>query len=392
MLRGTWAAMLIWFCVAQHALAQTPRQNDVARREADVLYKAGATAYKQENYAGAAASFEEALRLLPEPPVYYAAAQAHRLHYQTLGTEPERVARALALYEAYLERVKRGGRRGDAITHRDTMRALASKLSLGGRLASRDETPRIQVAVSVESAEISLDGEPIEPSETRDVKAGEHIIRVAAPGHRLFEKKLMITKGTVVIPASLEPLPALLRLQNARHATVLIDGRLTQLRGDEVDLPAGEYFVAVARRGRAPFAAEVALAPGETQQLVADLPITGQRKVAWGVLGTAGALTLAASTAGVLTWLADAEAGDLLQKTNKSSADAAAYEDARRRRDVWRNVTVWTGIGAATLGLLGGGLYWYDRNEAPAPTRRRQFNASPIVTPNGLGASLEGEF
>jgi tetratricopeptide (TPR) repeat protein len=86
---------------------------DDKRAEAERYFKAGAKAYAAQSFAAAAADFDEAYKALPMPEIAFSAAQAYRRLYR-VDPKPEYVRRAVELYRVYLEKVKTGGRVGDA--------------------------------------------------------------------------------------------------------------------------------------------------------------------------------------------------------------------------------------------------------------------------------------
>ncbi|MDB4956871.1 MAG: hypothetical protein JWO36_4440, partial [Myxococcales bacterium] len=77
-------------------------------------FRAGAKAYSAQNFAAAATDFDEAWKAFPIPEIAFSAAQAYRKLYR-IDPNPGHVRRAIELYRRYLEKVKSGGRVGDAV-------------------------------------------------------------------------------------------------------------------------------------------------------------------------------------------------------------------------------------------------------------------------------------
>src|SRR5262245_17667713 len=83
------------------------------RGEAERYFRAGAKAYAAQSFAAAAADFDEAYKQLPLPEIAFSGAQAYRRLYR-VEPKPEYLKRAVELYRVYLDKVKTGGRVGDA--------------------------------------------------------------------------------------------------------------------------------------------------------------------------------------------------------------------------------------------------------------------------------------
>src|SRR5262249_12565984 len=93
--------------------AQLPRAHADPRANAEKYFRAGAQAYSAQNFAAAAQDFDEAYKAMPIPEIAFSAAQAYRKLYR-VEPKAEYVKRSVELYRAYLEKVKSGGRVGDA--------------------------------------------------------------------------------------------------------------------------------------------------------------------------------------------------------------------------------------------------------------------------------------
>ena len=98
---------------------------------AERYFRAGAKAYAAQNFAAAATDFDEAYKALPLPEIAFSAAQAYRRLYR-VEPKPEYVRRAVELYRAYLDKVKTGGRVGDAADNLAEMERELDKLEASG--------------------------------------------------------------------------------------------------------------------------------------------------------------------------------------------------------------------------------------------------------------------
>ena len=94
------------------ALVATAAHAD-PQAEAERYFRAGAKAYAAQNFQAAAADFDEAYKAMALPEIAFSAAQAYRRLYR-VDPKPDYVRRSVELYRVYLDKVKTGGRVGDA--------------------------------------------------------------------------------------------------------------------------------------------------------------------------------------------------------------------------------------------------------------------------------------
>src|SRR5687768_7179923 len=110
-------------------LCGTAHADDKANAER--YFRAGAKAYAAQNFQAAATNFDEAYKAMPMPEIAFSAAQAYRRLYQ-VDPKPYYVRRSVELYKFYLEKVKSGGRVGDAADNLLDMKRELAKLEAAG--------------------------------------------------------------------------------------------------------------------------------------------------------------------------------------------------------------------------------------------------------------------
>src|SRR5262245_1021118 len=120
------------------------------KTEAERYFRAGAKAYTAQNFAAAVADFEEAYKALPLPEIAFSAAQSYRRLYR-IDPQPRHVARSVELYKVYLDKVKTGGRVGDAADNLAEMERELDKLKArGAKLVDKEvEHTRLGVTVNI---------------------------------------------------------------------------------------------------------------------------------------------------------------------------------------------------------------------------------------------------
>jgi len=374
----------------------------------------GARAYAAGQYGDAIQAFQRAYQLTPREGLLFSLAQAHRKQYHA-AKQPEDLRAAVKLYREYLDRVKQGARRADAMDALVELEPRAAALEPAGPTpAPTVETkPTTQIMVSSAAAgvRIEIDGRAVGLLPyVGAVEPGKHRIRLSAPGYEDYSRDISLLAGSVVpLDIPMVDKPARLLLRAPAGARVTIDGRevgvapLAPLR-----LSHGRHFVSVSKNGREPFAQDVELERGRSRELDARLPATSQRTAAWVVLGTAGT---ACVTSGLLALVAarkESDAEAILarsERRNISSSELDSYLSLRDERDDYRTaslVAAATGGGLAALGTL---LFVFDeaRAEQPKgpelrpgsphkPAPGADLSAAVTWTPMLAGATLTGRF
>ncbi len=388
--------------VALVAAFAPPARADKAK--AEQYYRAGAQAFKQQNFAAAAAQFELAYAELELPEIAFSAAQAYRKQYFVDG-KPEALQRAIALYRAYLDHVKTGGRVADAS---DGLAEVVRELDrLGGLSKPAAPAPvatRLAVSVVIGEAQTALtelsalpatdttgvtatvDGKPVELFVPIAVEAGDHAIEVTAPGYFPVSGRRRVVEGsTELVEVTLREQPAHLEIKTEPGAQVSIDGR-----APTPELPAGKHLVTITARGREPLIREIVLARGESRTLDGALARTSQRRAVPWLLGGASVLAVLSAATATYAVIADGKLSSLEHTRTTVGITTAQLADERswaRRRDDTREAAWLLGAGAVAAGAVAAGLYWFD---LPRPTEHTAI--APSATAHGAALVWLGAF
>jgi hypothetical protein len=128
-----------------------------------------------------------------------------------------------------------------------------------------------------------IDKGPV-PVDIKDIKAGEHIIQIKAPGFKTYEEKVAVTPGmsrTVKneLGADIPADTGTLKIVSMQpEAEVFIDG-VAVGKAQEIRKPAGEYLVVVRLPGHKQFEQKVKVEPGKTASVTADLKMVGKLRI-----------------------------------------------------------------------------------------------------------------
>ena len=382
---------------------------DDERARAKSYYQAGVKAYAAQNFAAAAADFDEAYKAVPVPEVAFSAAQAYRRLYR-VDPKPEYVARSVELYKAYLDKVKQGGRVGDAADSLGEMQHELDRLGGAGKVTiSRAEHTRLGVNVAitdrsdtgamkevgdatgelVKGLAVTLDGKPVEAFTLVDVEAGEHAVAVSAEGYFPAQRTARAVSGASdLVDLELRPRPATLAVATEDGAAVSVDGRIAEVP-TRIEVPAGKHFVLVTRRGREPFARELTVTRGQVVAIQAPLAHTQKRKILPFAIGTAGVLGAFTVLSGIGALTASSDADKLLTKIRAGGAlpaDADAYDAKVKRRDELVTATWALGVSTAVVTAIALGLYYFDTPSAEG------VHLAPMAGPGTAGAMVLGRF
>lgn len=139
-------------------------------------------------------------------------------------------------------------------------------------LEAAPQVGRLRVVTSVPGAQITLDGEAVagSPLDRSDVRFGEHVIRIRAPGFQDFEHRCTITETApceVIDPTmqqarQVSSLTITLTNRVVPGATVQVNDGPPQPIGEIANLSAGSAQVTVSAPGYAPDTRSVNLQPG----------------------------------------------------------------------------------------------------------------------------------
>jgi hypothetical protein len=386
-------ALVLLVLVVLTALAPRPAAAEDKKAAAERFFRAGERAYNAGQYFAAAQAFEEAYELLPAPAIAFSAAQAYRLQY-FVDKKPQRLKRAVELYRRYLEQQKTGGRVPDAARSLAELEPLLAAMDRDGRTsgtAAEMSTTRLMVVSQVDGAQGTIDGDEAAPlPRIKEVSPGDHTIAVEADGYFPVSLKATAVRGELVpIEVELEGRPALLDVDAEPGARIAIDGRYAgsaPLRG--LELPAGEHYLAITRRGRRPAGQEITIGRGERRRVSVDLRATTQRTAAWWVLGGATVLAVGAGATGTVAFLADGDAADLDDRRRAMSlteGELDRYDDLRERRDRALQATWILGGAAAAVGVAAAIMLVFDEPRAESPAMSvepaRPAPPPPVVRP-----------
>lgn len=364
--------------------------------EARAAFRVGAQAFRANQFATAARSFEEAYERDPRPETAFSIAQANRRQYY-LDRIPWRVQRAVQLYQAYLDKLPAGPRANDAADRLGELEPILRELRTRGEIVPYVPPARTELVIGAEiddmTATVEVDGRTAALWEPISVTPGSHDVVVAAPGYEIERRRIVAAEGRfLAIDVTLRPKPARLLVQAESGATLYIDGRrIGTLPKDASLVAAGKHFVSVTHRGRRTFSREVVLRRDESLRVAVDLETTDQRRAARWVLAGAGAL--AAASAGVAVWAYGArrDARDLDDKRRMlgaTPADLAAYNERVETAQSRASWSLGIGVAALATGVVGAGLLWFD---SPGPGESPR-TVEPIVGNDTVGVSFTGSF
>ena len=145
----------------------------------------------------------------------------------------------------------------------------------------------VRVLSDAEGARAFIDGTDMGPVpvDIKDIKAGEHIIQVKAPGFQTGEKKVTVTAGgSQIVKFDLNPEAAgdqgvLKVVSTVPEAEVFIDGAAVGKVPQEKKVSAGEHPVVVRLPGFKQFEQKVRIEPGQTVTVQADLKAVGRLRI-----------------------------------------------------------------------------------------------------------------
>ncbi|MDB4960346.1 MAG: hypothetical protein JWP01_345 [Myxococcales bacterium] len=383
------------------------------RATAERYFRAGAKAYASQNFVAAAANFDEAYRSEPMPEIAFSGAQAYRRLYH-IDPKIDHVKRAIELYRAYLDKVKTGGRVGDAADNLAEMQRELDKLKAAGVTSSGSATARTRLGISVtladqrtgESAALTevgdatgdvtrglaatIDGTAVEPFALVEVEAKEHVIKVVAEGYFPVEKRTVAVENqSALVEIELAPRPAIVKVMTEGGARISVDGRpVATSPSAPLELAAGKHLLTVLHRGREPFGREITVGRGEQVTVAAPLVNTGRRRAVPWLLGGAGLLAAGAVTTGILATVHDGDATtlrDQLDAGNRPPSDGDRYEAEVRTRDRYVTATWVIGGAAVTVGAVGVLLFLFDHPSTEG------VQLTPMVG-TSTGLSLGGSF
>lgn len=405
---------IVW---AQPAAPAPAAPSDAAVAKAKEFFDAGAREYEAGHFEDALQLFEQAFKAAPRDGIVFSMAQAHRRQF-TISNDPKHLVKAVELYEKYLAAVPTGGRRTEATQALGELRLLTKGQDLSAAAAAPEQNKpktRIVVNIFVPGTRVSVDGGAPKPAPlNEDISPGQHKITLSAPGYFDTVRSITIDEGQIA-SANLEQKeqPGKLAIVATDGAEVSVDGRFIGEAplSRPIELPSGRHFVSLAKNGHESLALDVDLARARDKKLDFALKTTSQRDVSYAVLGSGGALLV---TSGILAGLAVGKQGTASNIKDKvghealSPADVATYDSARGARDRLTAGAIGTGAGGVVLGLVGVGLFFFDKPRPvaapqlddkpggkpgePGKDNNLEMSAYPVLGPGQWGATLQGRF
>ncbi|MBA3455753.1 MAG: PEGA domain-containing protein [Deltaproteobacteria bacterium] len=397
--------MVLVLCTA------TARAEDT--KAAERYFRAGEKAYKAQNFAAAAQNFEEAYRAAAIPEIAFSAAQAYRRQFR-VDPRPEYVKRSVELYTEYLDKVKTGGRVGDAADSLGEMKRELDKLggmsmvklapvvartALGINALLENESQggaMREIADLPDAATVkviaTIDGKPVPAYEMIDLEPGPHAIHVEAEGYLPVDRTDRAFKGAAVfVDVKLLPKPAQITVQTDPGARIRVDGRPVGMAPATFEVPAGRHVVAISRDGREPIAREIIVTRGQKLTVRESLVKTVRRRSVPWAFAASGGLLILTGVVGVYATVQDARAADkfdaITQRGDAQDDDRRAYDEQLERRDDAITGT-WI-LGGLTVGVaaIATALYVFD---SPSDDRVR---VTPMMSAGGGGgAQVIGRF
>jgi hypothetical protein len=395
------------------ASAKEPTPDEVER--ARTFFNAGAQAYSAARYSEAVRSFDQAYELAPRPPLLFSLAQAERKEFFA-SNDASYLRRAIQHYKAYLDQVPSGGRRSEATEAKADLESRLARLDPAQSAAANAQPEKRKARVTVYSATVgaqaSVDGGP--PQELPyfgDLTPGKHRVRVFAEGYFDAEREVSGDKAVdQPLDLPLKERPSTVTIALATAADVYVDGRIVATTPllQPLEISPGPHVISVSANGRRPLSAEVDLPRGKPYRFEPKLETSGQRIVAFTMLGVGAAGVVSGVVFGALSLGQEGHAKSILddRSTANISADQlASYNSSIDRRDAFRTASI-VGFGAG-VGFAAGGalLYLLDRptisvvpprSVEPTPTPRTNaptdLTASPLVGPGIWGASMSARF
>ncbi|HUQ08465.1 MAG TPA: PEGA domain-containing protein [Kofleriaceae bacterium] len=146
----------------------------------------------------------------------------------------------------------------------------------------------IRVLSNIAGAKVFLDGTDMGavPIDIKDVKTGEHVLEVKAPGYQNREERVTINAGqTMILKLDLNPeagkgdTGTLKVVSAVPDADVYIDGAAIGKVPQEKAVARGEHFVVVKLVGFKSFEQKVRIEPGQTLTVSAELKAVGRVRI-----------------------------------------------------------------------------------------------------------------
>lgn len=357
-----------------------------ADAEAKEAFRVGLQAFRANEFDTAARSFEEAHARDRRPETAFSIAQANRLQY-VRDRMPWRLVRAAQLYREYLDALPKGPRAKDASDRLLELEAIVKELRQRGELTPYAPPLRTEIVVGadVETASVTIDGAPTQLWAPVEVAPGVREIVIVAPGFEVARRRVQITEGRFLpVDVALVAKPGRLAVRGTSGAMLYVDGRALGELPEQVRIDAGSHVVSVTARGRRTWNREIQIGRDQALTLEPRLEPTSQRRAAGWVFVGAGAIAATAAVTGLSAYVAhrDADRLDARRRALEATpADLAAYNARVEDVEARSKLGVGLGIGALAVGVVGAGLYRFDR---PSPGAR----ITPVISTQTAGVAV----
>jgi hypothetical protein len=182
-------------------------------------------------------------------------------------------------------------RKDPAVPWRQTVQVVAgqqAKVSATLKATMGGNGGTVKVLSNVNGAHVFLDGTDMGPVpiEAKDIKPGDHIIDVKAPGYQDREEKVTVNVGSSAIlkldlnPTAPKDSGELNVVSPVPNADVYVDGAsVGKAPYDNKTAAGGEHFVVVQADGYKKFEVKVRIEPGQKQTVTAELKAVGALRV-----------------------------------------------------------------------------------------------------------------
>ncbi len=261
-----------------------PPLAEVLTGEAREAYDAARLLFADGDFRGAAAKFQHAYQLKPDPRLLWNAAACEK--------EQRNYAHASQLIERYLEE---GGERLSEQSRRSAEETL---------VALRGFSSRVTLNGVPEGARILVDGAFVATTPLGaplHLDLGTRRLRVEASGYAPFEQELSIPGNTeMAVDVALSPegeKGQLSVVTTGPKDTIRIDGQVVGEGRFEGSLPAGSHRLSVTAPGKKPYEKDLLLEPGTRRSVQVTLEDAGKKMPLWPWIA-GGAVVLAGASVG----------------------------------------------------------------------------------------------
>jgi len=376
---------------------------DQALVQAKTYYAAGRDAFDNAKYVLAIDALEQALTLAPgRVTVKFALGKAYRFQY-IVDSDPAKAARAVELLRAFVDEVKEGDERQEAVRFVAELAPVADKWKAERAAANEPAAPppkpktELMVVSRPSSASAQIDGgAKASTPAVQEVAPGKHAVHVEADGFFPEDTDGVAVDGRLVaVEVALRERPGMVKVDAPSGATISIDGKPVGVAPlAPIAVAPGAHFVAVTERGHAPYTRDVKLGRGESVSVHTELHRTGQRTAAYAL--AAGAV-LAAGIGLIATAeasSASSSANAITALTTKGNITPAQLAQQNQDVDSYRADTTASQIlygGAAALLATAVVLYIADQPRVEAPQQSPTL-VTPVPTAGGLTFAVTGRF